>query len=88
MKDAPPTEIGMDIPLNAHPLLALDKYLYESGISAVTAWRYRRRGWLVTVNIAGRHYVSRQAIADFNKRAQAGEFSKPSRNPGSQKTVT
>ena len=72
------------IPLNAQPPLALDKYLYESGLSPVTAWRYRRKGWLKTINICGRHYITREAIADFNRRAEAGEFAKTPRNPGSQ----
>ncbi len=79
----PATE-ATGIPLNAQPPLALDKYLHESGISPVTAWRYRRKGWLKTINICGRHYVTRAAIADFNRRAQAGEFSKTLRNPGSK----
>lgn len=69
------------IPLNAHPPLALDRFLCESGLSPVTAWRYRRKGWLHTANIAGRHYVTREAISAFNRRAEAGEFSKLPRNP-------
>ena len=64
------------------PPLALDRFLCESGLSPVTAWRYRRKGWLETINIAGRHYVTRSAIAKFNCRAQAGEFAKTPRKPG------
>lgn len=82
MKDDEPATRTTGIPLNAHPPLALDKYLQESGISPVTAWRYRRKGWLKTVNICGRHYLTREAIADFNRRAQSGEFGKLPRNPG------
>ncbi len=70
------------IPLNAQPPISLDKYLEESGLSSVTAWRYRQKGWLKTINICGRHYLSREAIAEFNRRAEAGEFSKVPRNPG------
>jgi len=87
MKDNQPATEATGIPLNAQPPLALDKYLHESGISPVTAWRYRRKGWLKTINICGRHYVTREAIADFNRRAQAGEFSKTLRNPGLKMTV-
>ncbi len=82
MKDNELASEETGIPLNAHPPLALDKYLHESGISPVTAWRYRRKGWLQTINICGRHYVTREAVANFNRRAQAGEFSKTLRNPG------
>ena len=70
------------IPLSAHPPLSLDRFLQESGLSPVTAWRYRRKGWLKTINICGRHYVTREAISDFNRKAQAGEFSKMPRRPG------
>lgn len=82
MKHYEPASATAGIPLHAQPPLALDKYLAESGISPVTAWRYRRKGWLKTINISGRHYVTREAIAEFNRRAQAGEFSKVLRNPG------
>ncbi len=88
MKDNESTADATGIPLNAHPPLALDKYLHESGISPVTAWRYRRKGWLKTINICGRHYVTREAIADFNRRAQDGEFSKTLRNPGSKEVAS
>jgi len=70
------------IPLNAQPPVAYDKFLTESGLSVVTGWRFRKKGWLKTINICGRHYITREAIAEFNKRAQAGEFSKLPRNPG------
>jgi hypothetical protein len=78
--DIPKHESG--IPLSAHPPLALDRFLLESGLSPVTAWRYRRKGWLKTVNICGRHYVTRESISEFTKRAEAGEFAKTPRKPG------
>jgi hypothetical protein len=84
MKDLETITAASGIPLNAHPPIALDKYLAESGISPVTAWRYRRKGWLKTINICGRHYLTRDAIAEFNRRAQAGEFSKLPRRPGTK----
>ena len=62
--------------VDSDPPIALDKFIRESGLSAVTLWRYRRAGWLTTLNIAGRHYVTRSEIARFNRRAAAGEFAK------------
>lgn len=44
------------------------------GISATTSWRFRRRKWIVTITIGGRVFVSQDAIADFERRAAAGEF--------------
>jgi hypothetical protein len=77
-----PIAIGYDpIPLAAHPPLALDQFIRQSGLSPATCWRYRKKGWLQTVVIAGRHYVTREAIARFNERAAAGEFSGTISNP-------
>lgn len=70
-----------DIPLAGHPPLALDLYIRQSGLSPATCWRYRKRGWLKTIVIAGRHYVTRDAIAEFNERAQRGEFAGKIQNP-------
>ncbi len=64
------------LPLETLPPLALDLFIQQSGLSPATCWRYRRRGWLKTVVIAGRIYVPRAAIADFNARAERGEFVK------------
>ncbi len=61
--------------------MALDKFMDQSGISPATCWRYRRRGWLRTVIIAGRHYIPREEIATFNRRAAAGEFAGNVSNP-------
>jgi len=87
MKDNEPATEPMGIPLDAQPPLALDKYLHESGISPVTAWRYRRKGWLKTINICGRHYLTREAIADFNRRAKAGEFAGTLSNPSTARVA-
>lgn len=62
--------------IDSEPPLALDKFLEQSGLSAVTVWRYRRAGWLNTLNICGRHYLTRAEIARFNSRAAAGEFAR------------
>jgi hypothetical protein len=70
-----------DIPLSGHPPLALDLYVRQSGLSPTTCWRYRKKGWLRTIVIAGRHYVTREAIAEFNERAGRGEFQATIQNP-------
>lgn|GEM_PF-880134 len=57
--------------------ISLRKWVRIKGVSAVTAWRWRKRGWLRTVNICGREYVTPDAAADFERRAAAGEFSSP-----------
>jgi hypothetical protein len=66
---------------DSHPPIALDKLIEQSGLSVVTVWRYRRAGWLKTLNICGRHYLTRSEIARFNARAAAGEFAKAPTKP-------
>jgi hypothetical protein len=58
--------------------IALNKWLDHIGVSATTGWRWRKRGWLHVVNIAGRMYLTRAALTEFEQRAQAGEFSRRS----------
>jgi len=74
---------GMEggLPLAAFPPLSLDEFMRQSGLSPTTCWRYRWQGWLKTITIAGRHYVTREAIAEFNRRATAGEFAGRVANP-------
>jgi hypothetical protein len=55
-------------------ILALSKFGREAGVDSVTLWRWRKRGWLETVNIAGRRYVTSDGLAEFQRRAAAGEF--------------
>jgi hypothetical protein len=63
------------------PIVSLHKFCQEAGISGVTAWRWRKAGWLSTVNIAGRPYLTGEAIADFLRRAKAEEFAKEHKAP-------
>ena len=63
------------------PILSLHKFCELAGISDVTAWRWRNNGWLTTVNIAGRPYLTDKALSDFMRRAEAGEFAKEPRVP-------
>jgi hypothetical protein len=68
-------------PLDSEPMMSLDKFIEQTGLSAVTVWRYRKKGMLTTVNIYGRQYILRAEIARFNERAAAGEFAKPPNHP-------
>lgn len=64
------------------PLLrSLQAFIAGVGISPVTAWRFEKRGWLKTVNIAGRRYITAEAEAEFASRAAAGEFAKHHKTP-------
>jgi hypothetical protein len=67
--------------LDSEPPMALDKFIEQTGLSPVTIWRFRKKKFLQTVNICGRHYVLRSEVARFNSRALAGEFSKPFARP-------
>ena len=69
------------VAIDSEPPIALDKFIEQSGFSSVTVWRYRRAGWLNTLNICGRHYLTRSEIARFNARAAAGEFAKEPTKP-------
>jgi hypothetical protein len=71
--------------IDSEPPLALDKFIEQSGLSAVTVWRYRRAGWLNTLNICGRHYLTRIEIARFNLRAATGEFARKPARPSRRK---
>ncbi len=42
----------------------------------VTIWRWRQNGWIKVVNICGKPYVDLASLAEFDRRAAAGEFAK------------
>jgi hypothetical protein len=65
----------------ASDLIAYDHWLAQLPISPATGWRWRKRGWIPTVNICGRVYILRSAIAEFEARAAAGEFAQVHRTP-------
>lgn len=73
------------LPLNVLPPLALDLFMIQTGLSQATCWRYRKKGWLKTVVIANRHYISREAIAEFNGRAASGEFAGTLQSPSTRR---
>jgi hypothetical protein len=70
---------------NAEPtttaVVSLSKWLEQVGVTSCTAWRWRKKGWLKTINIAGRQYLTQEAIGEFQRRAAAGEFSQPHKTP-------
>jgi hypothetical protein len=65
----------------ASPIVLFGLFLESLGVTSPTGWRWRKRGWINTVNICGRLYVSRQEINRFEERAAAGEFSKTHKAP-------
>jgi hypothetical protein len=62
-------------------MIALSRWCESVGLAAVTAWRFRKRGWLKTVNIAGRVYITEAAVQEFMRRAEAGEFARVHKVP-------
>lgn len=66
---------------NKPELVAFDKWINEVGRSPTTAWRWRKRGWISTLNISGRVYVHRDEIDRFTARARSGEFAKAVKVP-------
>ena len=49
-------------------LVSLDAWLKQMGRTGCTGWRWRKKGWLKTVNICGRAYITQEAIAEFMER--------------------
>jgi hypothetical protein len=46
-------------------MVALNRWLDSLGRNAVTGWRWRRDGWIETVNVAGRQYITTAEIRRF-----------------------
>jgi hypothetical protein len=65
---------GSGLPAEAIPPMALDRFAEISGLSAVSLWRFQRRGWLRTHLISNRRYVLAADLIEFNRRLAAGEF--------------
>jgi hypothetical protein len=69
------------IPIETMPPISLEAFRMQMGLSPVSLWRFRKRGWLTTIVIAGRHYVTPEAMLEFKRRAIAGEFAGSISNP-------
>jgi len=71
------------------PLVSLASFARSIGRTPVTLWRWQRQGWLgASINIAGKPYLTREAIDCFVQRATAGEFSKKPHVPRKEKMLT
>jgi hypothetical protein len=71
-----------DIP----PLTSVATFCRGIGRTPVTAWRWQKQGWLdPSINIAGKPYLTREAIEKFTRRAAAGEFAKAPHVPRKEK---
>jgi hypothetical protein len=58
-----------------------DAWLRSIPASTTTGWRWRKENMIRTVNIAGRVYVSSDAITEFLTRAERGEFAQEHKTP-------
>jgi hypothetical protein len=65
----------------ASPIVLFGLFLESLGVTPPTGWRWRKLGWINTINIAGRVYVSRDEISRFQQRAASGEFSRTHKVP-------
>jgi hypothetical protein len=65
-------------------IVSLQEWLADTGVTACTGWRWRKKGWLKTVNIAGRQYLTQDAIDEFTRRAAAGDFAQVHKVPAPQ----
>jgi hypothetical protein len=68
-------------------VISLSKWLEQVGVTQCTAWRWRKKGWLKTINIAGRQYLTHEAIDNFQRRATSGEFSQVHKVPNRMKNT-
>ena len=71
------------------PLVSLASFGRGIGRTPVTLWRWQKLGWLdASVNIAGKPYLTREAVDRFTRRATTGEFARaphaPRREKGTQ----
>jgi len=67
------------------PLISIKTFARQIGRTPITLWRWQKLGWLdASVNIAGKPYITREAIARWNDRARAGEFAKAPHAPRQQ----
>jgi hypothetical protein len=58
------------------PMIGASEFCRSSGISFTTLWRWSNQGWIKLTNINSRLYLTSEAIQEFKRRADAGEFAK------------
>jgi hypothetical protein len=70
------------------PLTSVATFARQIGRTPVTIWRWQQIGWLdPSVNIAGKPYLTREAIEKFTRRATAGEFARAPHVPVKARTL-
>ena len=62
-------------------IISLNAWRERVGVTACTVWRWRKKGWLKTVNICGRLYLTQDGINEFYERAQLASFPRPIKPP-------
>lgn len=60
---------------DTRPPMVWRHFLKLVGVSVQTGWRWRKLGWITTIEIAGKPYVAQAEVERFNARMAAGEFS-------------
>jgi hypothetical protein len=63
----------------AGKLISADKTAERLDLSASTVWRLERDGLLTGCHIYSKKYYTLESVAEFERRALAGEFSRPPR---------
>jgi hypothetical protein len=67
--------------LTTGAIIALNTWAERAGLSPCTLWRWRKRGWLKTRNIAGRQYLTSEDLREFEERLKRGEFAQQHKTP-------
>jgi hypothetical protein len=67
--------------------IALSRWMEQVGVTTTTTWRWRRKGWLKTINICGRQYVTPAAMREFLERAERGDFAQVHKAPKRKATL-
>ena len=49
-------------------------WLNKMGVSRADGYKWRKQGWVSTCRVGKLLYISNDAIAEFWRRAEAGEF--------------
>jgi len=71
------TQSNVSSATSGPPLVSVATFCRGIGRTPVTIWRWTKLGWLdKPVNIAGKPYLTRDAIEKFTNRATAGEFAR------------
>jgi hypothetical protein len=65
----------------------MSRFCEENYITRATGWRWRRNGWINTINIYGRQYVTRDEEERFLRRAAQGEFHRDPHAPVAAKEI-